>query len=419
MPALARAAFSSCAMSAVARSGYQARSSSAPISNSRSASRDSSAADEFPAVIIQHPQVTAGGAFAQAPDTLHVVLALHVRQHPAGIEQVEGMRCLHDHLVRRVDQVFVEQPARFALERVEQAALQLHVRSREVVMRMLHLEGAPQFGQSDAGTLTYVESVAAVLQLHCDALKSVGQFDRHRPAVLPTDLLEVSELGDLHAVHPHFPAEPPGTERGGFPVVLHETDVMRSRVDADRTQRIEVQLLDVKWRGLQDDLVLEEVLEAVRVLPVAAVNRPAAGSDARHVPAAGTERPQEGGRVEGARSDLGIGGDADDAAVIAPEAIQPHCDILESHEGSSGKCAGLRDASGHHLQTVTGVIPSRAGTAYYNTVEHFSKGAASGFTDCSCPASGPSGRPSWTDTTTGPEWSSTTHGKRVRSWATP
>src|SRR5690625_1991123 len=194
MPALARAAFSSCSMSAVARSGYQAGSSSVPISNSRSAICDSSAADEFPAVIIQHPQVTAGGAFAQAPDTLHVVLALHVRQHPAGIEQVEGMRCLHDHLVRRVDQVFVEQPARFALERVEQAALQLHVRSREVVIRMLHLEGAPQLAHADAGTVVDVEAMAAVLQVYGDALKSVGQFDRHRPAVLSTDLLEVGEL---------------------------------------------------------------------------------------------------------------------------------------------------------------------------------------------------------------------------------
>ena len=39
-------------------------------------------------------------------------------------------------------------------------------------------------------------------------------------------LLEVGELGDLHAVEHHLPADAPGAERGRLPVVLLEAEVV-------------------------------------------------------------------------------------------------------------------------------------------------------------------------------------------------
>src|SRR3712207_7587788 len=62
------------------------------------------------------------------------------------------------------------------------------------------------------------------------------------------------------------------------------TTLFRSGVDAERAQRLEVRLDDVLRRGLQDDLVLPELLEAVRVLAVAPVRRAKRGLDVRRSP---------------------------------------------------------------------------------------------------------------------------------------
>ena len=59
-----------------------------------------------------------------------------------------------------------------------------------------------------------IEHTLDVLQIHRDALKPVGDFTGHRFALQTTDLLEVSELCDLHTVQPDFPAQSPGTQRG-------------------------------------------------------------------------------------------------------------------------------------------------------------------------------------------------------------
>ena len=44
-------------------------------------------------------------------------------------------------------------------------------------------------------------------------------------------LLEAGELRHFHAVEPYFPAEAPGTQGGGFPVVFHEAHVVNQRVE--------------------------------------------------------------------------------------------------------------------------------------------------------------------------------------------
>ena len=93
------------------------------------------------------------------------------------------------------------------------------------------------------------------------------------------ELLEVRELRDLHAVAPDLPAEAPRAERRPFPVVLDEADVVPLEVDPDRRERFEVEVEHVRRRRLEHHLVLEVVLEPVRVLAVAAVA--SAGSTAR------------------------------------------------------------------------------------------------------------------------------------------
>src|SRR5438105_9824035 len=72
-----------------------------------------------------------------------------------------------------------------------------------------------------------------LLGIHRQALEAVSDLDGDRLQSDTADLLEISELGDLHAVEPDFPAQAPGPEGGGLPVVLDEADVMFFGIDAD------------------------------------------------------------------------------------------------------------------------------------------------------------------------------------------
>src|SRR5262249_57918942 len=96
-----------------------------------------------------------------------------------------------------------------------------------------------------------------------EPLEAVSEFTRNRRAFEARDLLKIGELGDLHAVAPAFPAQAPGSQRRAFPVVLDETDVVDRGIDSDRDERLEIKVLDVVRRRLEDDLELIIVLQAV------------------------------------------------------------------------------------------------------------------------------------------------------------
>ena len=176
-----------------------------------------------------------------------------------------------------------------------------------------------------------VEIVDALdaLHVHRQPLEPVSELARDRRAFEAGDLLEIGELRDLHAVAPAFPAEPPGAERRALPVVLDKADVVDRRVDADDLQRIEVEILDVGRRRLQDHLELVVVLQPVGVLAVAAVFGPARGLHIGGVPGLGPERAQRGGRMEGARPHFHVVGLQNDAPPVRPIALQGQDQPLE------------------------------------------------------------------------------------------
>nr|BFE70957.1 hypothetical protein GCM10020092_042580 [Actinoplanes digitatis] len=95
-----------------------------------------------------------------------------------------------------------------------------------------------------------------VLQRHDDAFDAVGDLDGGWVEAEAAGLLEVGELGDLEAVEPDFPAQAPGAECGGCPVVLDEADVVCGDVDAECGEAAEVELLGVAGVGFEDDLEL-------------------------------------------------------------------------------------------------------------------------------------------------------------------
>ena len=180
-----------------------------------------------------------------------------------------------------------------------------------------------------------VVDVVDALHIHGEPLQPVGQLAGDRRAFDAADLLEIGELRHFHAVAPAFPAEPPGAERRAFPIVLDEADVVQQRIDADRRQRAEIELLQIGRVRLQDHLVLVIMLQPVGVLAVAAVLRPARGLHVGGVPAPRPERAQRRRRMEGAGADLHVVGLQDRGSHSPPS----NCAASGSAPGRSGSAA--------------------------------------------------------------------------------
>ena len=146
-----------------------------------------------------------------------------------------------------------------------------------------------------------IEDAFLTLYVHGKPLKSVGDLAHHRTTVQTADLLEVGELRNLHAIQPHFPAKTPRSERRGLPIIFDESDVMGQQVEAQRAQRVQVQLLKVIRRRLDANLELVVVLKTKRVVAIATVGGAPRGLDIGSTPRLGSDRAQEGGGVKCSR----------------------------------------------------------------------------------------------------------------------
>src|SRR3546814_3101833 len=122
----------------------------------------------------------------------------------------------------------------------------------------------------------------------------------------------------------------PCAERRRFPVILDEADIMEQRVDADRGERAQILVLQVGGRRLQDDLILVIMLEAVRVLVIAAIRRPAARLDIGDVPRLGAEAAQRRRGVKGTRPDTHVIGLQNRTAACAPVIVQRQDHVLKA-----------------------------------------------------------------------------------------
>ena len=111
---------------------------------------------------------------------------------------------------------------------------------------------------------------------------------------------------------------------------------MLLRVDAERYERLQVALLDVRRRRLEHHLVLVIVLQPVRVLAVAAVLGTARGLHIGGVPRLRTYCAQEGRGMEGARAHFHVVGLQQHAALAIPELVEPQDQLLEAQHEANG-----------------------------------------------------------------------------------
>ena len=282
---------------------------------------------------ILHPHPLLGVQVRHQPRQIahaaKVVGALGDADRAARVQQVEGLRATQDVVVGRDDQAGGDGALALRLVQVVHLLEALHIGQLEVVLAILDLLLQVDVAVAALAVPGDLPDLAHPLQEHGDALQPVGQLDADRLQSHAAGLLEIGELGDLHAVQPNFPAQAPSAQRGAGPVVLDEADVMLAAIDADRVQAAQIEFLRVAGVGLEDDLVLGVHLHAVGVLAVAAIVGAEAGLGVGHVPRLWPQDAQHSGRVHGAGADLLAVGLPDDAAALGPVALQTHDDLLK------------------------------------------------------------------------------------------
>ncbi len=143
---------------------------------------------------------------------------------------------------------------------------------------------------------------------------------------------------------------PQAPERRRLPVVFLEPDVVRTQIDAARLQTLQIQILHVVGRRLEDDLELVMLEQPVGVLAETAVGRPARRLDVGDVPGLRAEHAEERLRVHGAGAELDVERLLDEAALRGPVVRQLQNQILERHScfttlvdrNSFSRCIAIR-----------------------------------------------------------------------------
>ena len=174
-----------------------------------------------------------------------------------------------------------------------------------------------------------VVNVVHALQVHGQSFEAVGDFAGDGLAVNTADLLEISELGDFHAIEPNFPAQAPGAQGGVLPIVFHKTDVVFLQIKTQRLERAQVQVQYIAGRRFQHHLVLIVVLQAVGVLAITTIFRATAGLHISGLPWLGAQGPQKRGGVRGASPNFHVNGLKQGTTLLSPVILQLQNDLLE------------------------------------------------------------------------------------------
>ena len=155
---------------------------------------------------------------------------------------------------------------------------------------------------------------------------------------------------------------PQAPERRGLPVVLDEAHVVHQRIEAERARGCRGTAPGCRQRrGFDHHLELVVVLQAERVLAVAAVGRAARGLHVGGAPGLRADRAQEGRGVEGAGADLHVVGLQDHAALLRPVALQREDQILEGarRRGADFQSCAARASASARVYARLAIGPAR------------------------------------------------------------
>ena len=154
----------------------------------------------------------------------------------------------------------------------------VHVRGFKVVHRKLLFFRQPHFPVfrllpfSIARPHNVVHAVN-ILKKRGDPFQSIRQLSGNRIQIHAPALLEISELRDLQAVEHHLPANAPRSQGWRLPVIFLELDVVLPQINAHRGQRLQIQVLHIFRRRLQNHLQLRMLVQPVGIFAVTPVCR--------------------------------------------------------------------------------------------------------------------------------------------------
>jgi hypothetical protein len=167
------------------------------------------------------------------------------------------------------------------------------------------------------------------LQKADEPLEAIGELSGDQIEIDAAALLEVGELRDFEAVEHDLPADAPGSERRGLPVVLFKLDVVLAEIDADGFQALQIKIEHIGGRRLQDDLKLLVLVEAVRILAIAAVGGAAARLNVGDAVRIGAEHAEKGLGTHRAGPHFHVVGLLNHAAPVGPELFEFEDRLLE------------------------------------------------------------------------------------------
>jgi len=105
---------------------------------------------------------------------------------------------------------------------------------------------------------------------------------------------------------------------------------MLAQINADCSERFEIQLLNILRRGFQDHLQLGVLIKTIGIFTVAAIRRPARGLHVCDFVGLRTEYSQKCFGSHCARADFDVMRLLQDASPFSPESLQAKDEFLES-----------------------------------------------------------------------------------------
>src|SRR5258708_10497992 len=109
---------------------------------------------------------------------------------------------------------------------------------------------------------------------------------------------------------------------------------MLAKVDANGLEAAEVLIDHVGWRGLENHLELQVLVQEIRIFTVAAVGGTAAGLDVSDAIGLGSEHAQERFRGHGAGAHFQIVRFLNNATAVRPVLLEAKDGLLEGHRDS-------------------------------------------------------------------------------------
>src|SRR5262249_56518806 len=154
----------------------------------------------------------------------------------------EDVRALDRIVISGKHEARLDQPVRFGLELLEELEEERGIRVLEIEAAPFDLGLEEEIGPRPVLGPAEIHDPIDTLEIARDPLDAVGDLRGDGLEVVSARLLEVGELRDLLAVEPHFPAEPPGSERRRLPVVLDESHGMLREIDSQVAQTVEIDI---------------------------------------------------------------------------------------------------------------------------------------------------------------------------------